>query len=614
MNPFKRTLLAGAVLGLVGTITGCGPAEEVASTQPEVKAEQSQSGSVSQESAATESSKAIEQAASGETIYLANTIITMDEDQPRVEAVVADDDGTIVFVGKEQQALKQFPNAEKVDLQDKVIMPGFIEQHLHPFLGALTLSMPVIAPEEWQLPGRTWPAVNGHEAYIQALTGVEKGMKDPNEVLWTWGYNNFFHGELTRADLDKISKTRPIGVWHRSAHEFFVNSAFVEKFGLNQADIDKQGKEVAAQSDLENGHFWEGGALIYLLPRIYKDLGSEARFRAGLEQMVVMLHEKGVTAYNEPGAFIPEDMVELYKEILGSEETPMYSFFTPESKTPYFMKGKDGVVEAVEEITKTFPDEGKVRFFKNQVKLLFDGAIISQLMMMKDGYLDGHHGEWIQTPQEVEDITKSFWEKDYQILVHVNGDEGVEQLIEVLQRRQAEYPREDHRFTIVHFANSTDKQVKQLKDLGAIISVNPYYVTGFGERFGEVGLGEDRAHAMVRLATIEKENIPVSLHSDMPMAPADPLLLAWSAATRQTNSGKVLREDLALSREAALKGITIEAAYSWGMEDTLGSIEVGKIANFTVLEQDPYKVDINKLKDIPIYATVFESKLFPIDQ
>jgi predicted amidohydrolase YtcJ len=76
----------------------------------------------------------------------------------------------------------------------------------------------------------------------------------------------------------------------------------------------------------------------------------------------------------------------------------------------------------------------------------------------------------------------------------------------------------------------------------------------------------------------------------------------------------VLRKDLALSREAALKGITIEAAYSWGMEDTLGSIEVGKVANFTVLEEDPYKIDINKLKDVPIYATVFESKLFPIDK
>lgn len=119
---------------------------------------------------------------------------------------------------------------------------------------------------------------------------------------------------------------------------------------------------------------------------------------------------------------------------------------------------------------------------------------------------------------------------------------------------------------------------------------------------------------MVRLATIEKEGIPVSLHSDMPMAPSDPLLLAWSAVTRQTNQGQVLRPDLALSLDAALRGITIEAAYSWGMEDSLGSIEVGKVANFTILDQDPYKVDVHNLKDIPVYATVFESKLFPIDK
>ena len=203
---------------------------------------------------------------------------------------------------------------------------------------------------------------------------------------------------------------------------------------------------------------------------------------------------------------------------------------------------------------------------------------------------------------------------DYQIHVHVNGDKGVEKLIEILKKRQAEYPREDHRFTIVHFANSTDEQVKELKKLGVIISVNPYYVTGFGEKFGEIGLGEERSHSMVRLATVEKEDISISLHSDLPMAPSDPLFLAWSAVTRQTNEGSVLRPDLVLSREAALKAITIDAAYSWQQEDNLGSIKVGKVANFTILEQDPYQVDINKLKDIPIYATVFESKLFPIDK
>ncbi|MEC6899726.1 amidohydrolase [Photobacterium piscicola] len=548
------------------------------------------------------------------TIFYGGPIITMEKAKPTAEAVVTSQYGKIVYVGSEKDALKQYPDSKKIDLNDKVLMPGFIEQHLHPFLGALTLNMPVIAPEEWQLPNKTWPAVTNHEDYIAALTAQEKTLKDPNETLWTWGFNNYFHGELSRQELDNISSTRPIGVWHRSAHEFYVNSAFIEKYKLNQADVDKLGKEVADQVHLEKGHFLEGGALIYLLPRIATDLANKERFTVGLKQMVTMLHQKGVTAYNEPGAFIPDYMIDTYLDVLGSESTPMYSFFTPESKTPYFTKGKEGVLKEVERITTTLPETGKVRYFDKQVKLLFDGAIISQLMKMKDGYQDGHHGEWIQTPEDVEAITKIFWENDYQVLVHVNGDLGVEKLIGILEKRQAEYPRKDHRFTIIHFANSTDAQIKKLKSLGAIISVNPYYVTGFSEKFGEVGLGKERAHAMVRLATIEKENISVSLHSDAPMAPSDPLLLAWSAATRITNSGNVVRPDLALSRDAALRGITIEAAYSWGQEQNLGSIKTGKIANFTILEQDPYKVELKKLKDIPIYGTVFEGKLFPIDK
>ena len=548
------------------------------------------------------------------TLFYGGPIITMEKTQPIAEAVVTSQYGKIVYVGSEKEALKQYPDSKKMDLNDKVLMPGFIEQHLHPFLSALTLNMPVIAPEEWQLPNKTWPAVTNHDDYIAALTEQEKALKDPNETLWTWGFNNYFHGELSRQELDKISKTRPIGVWHRSAHEFYVNSAFIEKYKLNQADVDKLGKEVAAQVYLDKGHFLEGGALIYLLPRIGRDLANKERFTAGLKQMVTMLHQKGVTAYNEPGAFIPDYMIDTYLDVLGSESTPMYSFFTPESKTPYFTKGKEGVLKEVERITTTLPETGKVRYFDKQIKLLFDGAIISQLMKMKDGYQDGHHGEWIQTPEDVEAITKIFWENDYQVLVHVNGDLGVEKLIGILEKRQAEYPRKDHRFTIVHFANSTDAQVKKLKSLGVIISVNPYYVTGFSEKFGEVGLGKERAHAMVRLATIEKENIPLSLHSDAPMAPSDPLLLAWSAATRITNSGNVVRPDLALSRDAALRGITIEAAYSWGQEQNLGSIKTGKIANFTILEQDPYKVELKNLKDIPIYGTVFEGKLFPIDK
>lgn len=539
-------------------------------------------------------------------------IITMDADRPQAEAVVTSSNGDILFVGSIAAAQDQFTNTRSYDLNGRTMIAGFIEQHLHPFLAALALSIPVVAPEPWEIPGRTWPAAQDADSYIARLTEIEGGIEDPDEMLWSWGYNNYFHGELSRQILDEVSSSRPIGVWHRSVHEFFLNSAAIEKFGIVQADIDALGTEVIDQSNIEDGHFFEAGALLYLLPIILPELGSPERFQAGLEQMVEMLHAKGITAYNEPGAFIPQPIVPLYERILGAESTPMYSFFIPESKTPFFEAGPDGVLQVIESIAETFGDNNKVRFLDGHVKMLVDGAIVSQLMMMRDGYIDGHHGEWIQKPEEIETLSKIFWEAGYQLHIHVNGDLGLDSVIEMLKRRQAEFPRDDHRTTIVHFANSAEDQIDELADLGVVVSANPYYVTGFGERWAEVGLGPKRAHAMARLGPVEDAGISVSFHSDMPIAPADPLFLAWSAVTRESLSGKALRPDLAMTVDGALRAITIEAAYSWGMEDSLGSIEVGKIANFTILDENPYDVDPNRLKDIGVHATVFEGQLFPI--
>ncbi|MCP4302393.1 MAG: amidohydrolase family protein, partial [Gammaproteobacteria bacterium] len=480
------------------------------------------------------------------------------------------------------------------------------------FLAALTLSVSVVAPEAWELPGQMWPAAPDKRSYFERLVEIEAAMTDPNEVFWSWGYNNYFHGELNRSRLDEVSTSRPVVIWHRSVHEFFLNSAAIEKFGINQTDIDALGAEVAEQSNIEDGHFFEAGALLYLLPIIFPELGNAERFQSGLEQMVEMLHSNGITAYNEPGAFIPEPMIPLYASVLGAEDTPMYSFFIAESKTPYFATGPDGVLQAVEDMVDTFGPSEKVRFFPGHVKILVDGAIVSQLMMMRDGYLDDHHGEWIQQPEEIEAVSKIFWEAGYQLHIHVNGDLGLDSVIAMLKRRQAEYPREDHRTTIVHFANSAENQIEELAKLGVIVSANPYYVTGFGERFGEVSLGAERAHAMTRLGPVEDAGISISLHSDMPIAPADPLFLVWSAVTRESLSGDPLRPDLAMSVDGALRAITIDAAYSWGMEDELGSIAIGKVANFTILDKNPYEVDPSHLRHIDVHATVFEGEIFPI--
>jgi predicted amidohydrolase YtcJ len=175
-----------------------------------------------------------------------------------------------------------------------------------------------------------------------------------------------------------------------------------------------------------------------------------------------------------------------------------------------------------------------------------------------------------------------------------------------------EQPRADHRSVIVHMANSTEAQLDRIARLGAIVSVNPYYPVGFADKYGEVGLGPERADAMVRSASVLKRHIPLSFHSDLPMATSDPLALASFAVNRVTPSDRVAGPEQRIGVEDALRGVTIEAAYSWRQENEIGSLAPGKIANFTVLEQDPLAVDPSKLQDIPVWGTVFEGRAFPV--
>ena len=174
-------------------------------------------------------------------------------------------------------------------------------------------------------------------------------------------------------------------------------------------------------------------------------------------------------------------------------------------------------------------------------------------------------------------------------------------------------PRPDSRSVIVHFANSTEDQIARIARLGAIVSANPYYPVGFADKYSEIGLGPERATTMVRSASVLLHGIPYSFHSDLPMGPSAPLYLAWCGINRITNEGNVVAPEQRISVEDGLRAITSEAAYSWRREDDLGSIAPGKIANFTILEEDPYGVAPEKLKDIPIWGTVFEGRLFPVN-
>ena len=206
-----------------------------------------------------------------------------------------------------------------------------------------------------------------------------------------------------------------------------------------------------------------------------------------------------------------------------------------------------------------------------------------------------------------------WWRAGCRIHVHANGDAGIDATLDVLDDLQAETPRVDHRFALHHFGYSRPDQIERVARSGVHVSANPFYVWALADLYSEVGLGPERASVLVRAGSLARAGVPLSLHSDFTMAPAQPLRLAWVAANRITADGNVVGPEERVALDTALRAITIDAAKLLRMEDEIGSIEPGKRADFTVLEADPYAVPIEELADIPIWGTVFEGTPYPLE-
>jgi len=552
-------------------------------------------------------------------VYRARRFITMDDACPSVEAV-AICDSRFVAVGSLQEVMQVVgPNHVLSDrFADKVIVPGLIDQHLHPMLGATTLTTEIIAPEDWKLPRRTLHAALSPDDYDNRLRAAHQSL-GPEEWLFSWGWHRLWHGELNRERLDALVGDRPTAIWQRSCHEWILNTAALAAIGLTKEMTEGHGL-ASDQLDFDKGHFWENGWMIVLARFLMPVFMTTDRFRTGLHQMVEYLHMNGVTAINEPGIYWRNEPWELYQEILGDLDVPFESTFMVEGRTqPVRGLGpSDFVPDAEKQVER---GQGtKVRVLDRHVKLFCDGAIISQLMQMKDPYLDHegnpdphHHGEWMMEPGDLKKVFDAYWDADWQIHIHVNGDLGLEVVLDVIESAQKRQPRIDHRTVIVHFANSTEEQVDRIARLGAIVSANPYYPVGFADKYGEWGLGPERADTMVRSASVLRRGIPLSFHSDLPMCPADPMRMMSYAVNRVTPSGRVAGPEQRINLHEALRAVTIEAARSWRRENDLGSIEVGKLANMTVLDEDPYDADESRIGDIPIRTTVFEGRVFEVD-
>ncbi len=543
----------------------------------------------------------------GTVIYPAAAVITMaqPENGPARTEAVAVQAGKIIALGTLASLQSELP-AAAIDerFSGDYIMPGFIEPHLHPYLVGLLLQMEFITPHDWTLGDDFYAGVKTASGYRQRLNDYQASLA-AEQWLWSWGYHPLFHGEMSRDYLDSLSATRPMAIFHRSFHEVYLNSA-----AITALQIDPE-LDAHPAVDLRRGHFYETG-LLAISGSLMTPLMQPHTYHAALNRGRELIRQRGITTVGD-GAFgsinLPLEHRLLANSSWNKDGVPFHSYLLLDGTHLLQKHGYEQIDAVLEQAQSTLSG----RFFQvqqRQIKLFADGAAYSQLMQMSEGYLDGHSGEWLMAPAELERAMRHFWQRDYQLHIHVNGDAGMQLVLDILTALQAEQPRADHRTTIHHLAYVRPEQMQQLAALGGMVQANPYYVWALADSYADHGLGPQRAAQMVPAASVVEAGMPLAFHSDFTMAPADPLLLAWAAASRLTASGALVAPQQRISIHQALEAITIDAAYQLRLEHEIGSITPGKRANFTVLASDPYTASVDgngaQLKDIAVVATLLD--------
>ncbi|MFL2707373.1 MAG: amidohydrolase, partial [Gammaproteobacteria bacterium] len=320
------------------------------------------------------------------------------------------------------------------------------------------------------------------------------------------------------------------------------------------------------------------------------------------------IQQQGITLIANPGAMYDPKIQQAKNYIFGDEDTPFRSLYIPSALYMLENVEKSNLLKETKNLLNW--GSGKVQFLPNHIKLFADGAMYSQNMVMRDGYLDGHQGVWLMENSIFKETFQLYWDAGYQIHVHQNGDAGLDRVLNVLEENIKRNPRLDHRTTIVHFGYSAFDQIKRMKDLGVLVSANPYYVAVLSDLYSKKGVGYKRSQEMVRLGDVARSEIPISLHSDMPMAPASPLVLIDSAVNRINYANEVAGPNQKISPLTALKGVTLYSAYTLGIESQYGSITPGKFANLTILSDNPLSIDPLSIKKIQVIGTIVEGKIY----
>lgn len=538
------------------------------------------------------------------TIFPAKQIVTMAREGD-VAGAVAVKDGQILSVGSEADLVAAHVGAVLDEsFREQVLVPGLIDPHVHVMLGSLQYGLPLTPPWPMATPEGGYRAgLTTRDGFLAEVSAIEAA-NPPGETVVIYGYHNLIHGDLTRADLDAITTDRPLLIWHYSSHDFYLNSAAIDKAGFTPTLADKfHGVDLDADGAL-TGRIYEDA--VGMILAAYGDvILAPDNMKAGFDGFSKMLRENGVTTVVEMGYGIfgiDYENVNIATNWTAPDVAGYRLYLVPEHRALAGAFG-EGRVDAVRDMLDgTRPAAAPVL---PRVKFFTDGAFYSQTMKLSTpGYLTGQSkgtdGLWVTQPDELADTIRPYWDAGYGVNIHSNGDAAQTATLSALKDLRASG---DNSFTIEHGGLFSPEQVAETGALGANVSAASHYVFYMSSIYDEP-LGQPRATWISPLGSLTETGAVVTVHSDAPLAPPDPLRAASVHMTRATNGAVNYQPQEALSAYEALEAVTLDAARAVGLDTEIGSIEVGKRADFTVLSANPLETPADAWEALAVWGVV----------
>ena len=524
-------------------------------------------------------------------ILAASTVITMDDGLPRATAVAVAADGTIAAVGDLAACQAALPGAQVTDLGDTVLMPGFVEPHSHPLLSGMSTQ----SPAHWIAPYVGYPTF----ADVEALWHQLHADTPAGELLMFNGLDRLLHGcESPTADsLEAYFPGRSVVVADNSGHAIYCTHAYLKALGWDTAPpADPPASHFGRNADGSlNGQAFEVAACMQMAgPALAK---SGANPISSTAEWYALMSNNGITSTTEHT--YQAAMQPAYEALSRLPSCPLrislYHVSTEDSCGDEFTSTAD-------------PDF----LHKNGIKLWADGSPWVGNVALSFPYLDspatraagitldtGGLAAMNYTKEQLQSVVDEHASKGWQFAVHVNGDLALDVVMDVFNEglEKAGLKSTDHRWRVEHLGAAQQPQFARLAELDVHPSMSVFQFIYWGDLLDGQMFPSEIGANWVRTGDAVAAGLEPSFHNDGSVSPPLPLLNVHSAITRQTGSGTVRGEAQKMALDAALKAITVVAARAIKREDKVGSIAVGKLADFVELTADPYEVDPDHFKD-----------------